>query len=245
MKFNALVVAAMVITSVNAGLPDKLPSEVENSGGRSMPVFPPDSSGNGPGKFRTIDPTDKESFDDLDDLDDYYANNANENLASSSNGAHVEEKSGGISGGDGIGEDPARYSNRAHAKERSSAREIIVDVFGRVHFESSPECIPFISKLHRLWEKAMDITYDARSQVTTLKGPSIRKKMFLIKFVNKRSKLYKMTMDKLKILKKERKALEANYRGVWNDLKEKGCWIDALDLMSPEKMIEYRSFPKF
>ncbi|KAH9252325.1 hypothetical protein BASA81_009778 [Batrachochytrium salamandrivorans] len=125
MKFNALVVAAMVITSVNAGLPDKLPSEVENSSGRSMSVFPPDSSGNGPGPFQESDNTNKEP---ADDSDDYYADNTNANLASSSNGAHVEEKSGGISGGDGIGEDPARYSNKAYAKERSSAREIIVDV---------------------------------------------------------------------------------------------------------------------
>ncbi|KAH6575280.1 hypothetical protein BASA62_001996 [Batrachochytrium salamandrivorans] len=60
MKFNALVVAAMVITSVNAGLPDKLPSGVENSGGRSMSVFPPDSSGNGLGQFPSIDHTNKE-----------------------------------------------------------------------------------------------------------------------------------------------------------------------------------------
>ncbi|KAH6575320.1 hypothetical protein BASA62_001983 [Batrachochytrium salamandrivorans] len=238
MKFNALVVAAMVITSVNAGLPDKLPSEVENSGGRSMSVFPPDSSGNGLSMSQESDHTNKEP---ADDSDDYYADNANENLASSSNGAHVEEKSGGISGGDGIGEDPARYPNRAYARERSGAREIRIDVFGRVNFKSSPECTPFISELHRLWEKAMDITYDARSQAMTLRGPSIRKKRFLIKFVNKRSKLYKMTMDKLKSLKEERAVVDEDYRGVWNDLKEKGCWIDALDLMSPEKMIEYRS----
>ncbi|KAH9272327.1 hypothetical protein BASA83_005420 [Batrachochytrium salamandrivorans] len=64
MKFNALVVAAMVITSVNAGLPDKLPSEVENSGGRSMSVFSPDSSGNGLGPFQESEPTNKESADD-------------------------------------------------------------------------------------------------------------------------------------------------------------------------------------
>ncbi|KAH6585149.1 hypothetical protein BASA60_000661 [Batrachochytrium salamandrivorans] len=157
----------------------------------------------------------------------------------------LKEKSGGISGGDGIGEDPARYSNRAYAKERSSAREIIIDVFDRVHFKSSPECTPFISELHRLWERAMDITYDARSHVITLKGPSIRKKRCLIKFVNKKSKLYIMTMDKLKSLKKERAVVDENYHKTWHDLKEKGCWIDALELMSPEKMVEYRPFPKF
>ncbi|KAH9276285.1 hypothetical protein BASA83_000964 [Batrachochytrium salamandrivorans] len=54
MKFNALVVAAMVITSVNAvryeGLPsgyDELPSEAEYSGGRSTTVVTEGSSGNG------------------------------------------------------------------------------------------------------------------------------------------------------------------------------------------------------
>ncbi|KAH9252324.1 hypothetical protein BASA83_005417 [Batrachochytrium salamandrivorans] len=242
MKFNALVVAAMVITSVNAGLPDKLPSKVENSGGRSMSVFPPDSSGNGLGPFQESDHTNKEP---ADDSDDYYADNTNENLASSSNGAHVEEKSGGISGGDGIGEDPARYSNKAYAKERSGAREIRIDVFDRVHFKSSPECTPFISELHRLWEKAMDITYDARSQVMTLKGPSIRKKRFLIKFVNKKSPLYIRCTTKLKSLKEERAVVDEDYRGVWHDLKEKGCWIDALERMCPEKMVEYKPFPKF
>ncbi|KAH6575321.1 hypothetical protein BASA62_001984 [Batrachochytrium salamandrivorans] len=221
----------MVITSVNAGLPDKLPSEVENSGGRSM-VHSQES-----------DHTNKEP---ADDSDDYYADNANENLASSSNGAHVEEKSGGISGGDGIGEDPARYSNRAHAKERSSAREIRIDVFDRVHFKSSPECTPFISELHRLWEKAMDITYDARSQVMTLKGPSIRKKRFLIKFVNKRSKLYKQcTMDKLKSLKEERAVVDARLSWSLARFERKGVLDRRSRKMSPEKMIEYRPFPKF
>ncbi|KAH6563559.1 hypothetical protein BASA50_008626 [Batrachochytrium salamandrivorans] len=38
MKFQALVVAAMVIASVNAGLPDKLPSEAENSSDESGSV---------------------------------------------------------------------------------------------------------------------------------------------------------------------------------------------------------------
>ncbi|KAH9244852.1 hypothetical protein BASA81_017705, partial [Batrachochytrium salamandrivorans] len=64
MKFNALVVAAMVITSVSAGLPDKLPSGVENSGGRSMSVFPQGTSGNGPGPLQESDHTNKEPADD-------------------------------------------------------------------------------------------------------------------------------------------------------------------------------------
>ncbi|KAH6572711.1 hypothetical protein BASA62_003250 [Batrachochytrium salamandrivorans] len=49
MKFNAFVVAAMVITSVNAGGSDKPSSGDENSGGRSKSVVPEglmgDSSG--------------------------------------------------------------------------------------------------------------------------------------------------------------------------------------------------------
>ncbi|KAH9270533.1 hypothetical protein BASA83_007346 [Batrachochytrium salamandrivorans] len=40
MRVNALVVAAMVITSVNAGLFGKTPSGVENNGGRSKPAAP-------------------------------------------------------------------------------------------------------------------------------------------------------------------------------------------------------------
>ncbi|KAH9251874.1 hypothetical protein BASA81_010194 [Batrachochytrium salamandrivorans] len=52
MKFNALVVAAMVIASVNASGADEPPSGAEYSGGRSNTELIQGSSGNGPGKSR-------------------------------------------------------------------------------------------------------------------------------------------------------------------------------------------------
>ncbi|KAH6562729.1 hypothetical protein BASA60_011014 [Batrachochytrium salamandrivorans] len=56
MKFNALVVAAMVIASVNAGGADELPSGDENSGGRSTTVVAEGSSGNGQNIPQISDP---------------------------------------------------------------------------------------------------------------------------------------------------------------------------------------------
>ncbi|KAH6593836.1 hypothetical protein BASA50_007062 [Batrachochytrium salamandrivorans] len=213
MKLNALVVAAMVITSVNAGLPDKLPSEVENSGGRSMSVFSPDSSGNGLGPFQESEPTNKESADDSG------GDGIGEDLASYPNGAHVEEKSGGISGGvDGY--DQLGDHNKLNADERRVDDERRGDderqdghggrgsdgglgnLSDEVNFKKGPECNSLISELYRLWTRSININFDALSPAITLKGPSTKKKTFLGERVDKKSKLYIMAMDKLKVLKK-------------------------------------------
>ncbi|KAH6594652.1 hypothetical protein BASA61_003975 [Batrachochytrium salamandrivorans] len=315
MKFNALVVAAMVITSASAGgrkgsrglthdpplidfdsdlsqnrpvndfgpvaaqetLLIDLVSEYPQGPSKNVPRlelsqipqvrgsgsgFPHNLMDDDLGPFQESDHTNKESSDDSG------GDGIGEDLASYSNGAHVEGKSGDSSdrvsyrkgldadrglgghGGQGYAKGLDADRRRGDGERQGAAKgldadRIIIDVFDRVHFKSSPECTPFILELHRLWKKAMDITYDAESQVITLRDPSIRKKTALAKRVNKKSPLYIQCTTKLKILKKERKALEANYRRVWHDLKEKGCWIDALERMCPEKMIDYRPFPKF
>ncbi|KAH9270595.1 hypothetical protein BASA83_007187 [Batrachochytrium salamandrivorans] len=64
MKFNALVVAAMAIASVNAVWYDELPSGDENSGGRSTTVVAEGSSGNGQGKVQVSEPTEKDQICD-------------------------------------------------------------------------------------------------------------------------------------------------------------------------------------
>ncbi|KAH6595451.1 hypothetical protein BASA61_003811 [Batrachochytrium salamandrivorans] len=60
MKFNALVVAAMVIASVNAVWYEGLLSETGNGDGRSTTVVAEGSSGNGQGKVQYSGPTEKD-----------------------------------------------------------------------------------------------------------------------------------------------------------------------------------------
>ncbi|KAH6569536.1 hypothetical protein BASA61_003818 [Batrachochytrium salamandrivorans] len=69
MKFQALVVAAMVITSVNAGLLGKLPSEAENNGDESGLVSEQNLLQNDSDPSQDPEPTKEKQAGDLSDED--------------------------------------------------------------------------------------------------------------------------------------------------------------------------------
>ncbi|KAH6563522.1 hypothetical protein BASA50_002552 [Batrachochytrium salamandrivorans] len=69
MKFQALVVAAMVVTSVNAGLLGKLPSEAENSGDESGSVSEQNLLQNDSDPSQDPEPTKEKQAGDLSDED--------------------------------------------------------------------------------------------------------------------------------------------------------------------------------
>ncbi|KAH6589853.1 hypothetical protein BASA61_005459 [Batrachochytrium salamandrivorans] len=69
MKFNALVVAAMVITSVNAGLFGKATNPFKKSGGGSMSEQLYDPLENDEDIFQESEPTKNGQYDDSDDAE--------------------------------------------------------------------------------------------------------------------------------------------------------------------------------
>ncbi|KAH6589651.1 hypothetical protein BASA61_005531, partial [Batrachochytrium salamandrivorans] len=172
-------------------------------GDRQRPKFLESSSGNGLGPFQESDHTNKEP---ADDSDDYYADSANQDPVSSSNGAHVEEKSGDISGGDGIGEDPTSDEELDVHGGQGDNGELVddkgpgntLDVKG---VEPGPNCDSIISELQTLWDRHIAASNNAWIHILMRDHQSNMKKTFLGRRLDKNSAAYVHINDKLEVVK--------------------------------------------